>query len=208
MLDIMLIMGQSALQSASAHLQHASHQHRSCPLHISARPVTGSQGYVGRADRLRARAAQTDAQLRDRLGENSGVVTDQAVPEGHKGLHGFLYGEGGAEAHDSESQYQFREVLVALSFLCSCSPEACCHTCDGLFQGQDDGTSCLSVEEYLQTRDGERPLGVYALYDAHNHVQYVGYSRNMVIAVKVLYQILMPVCLCVLVCVSARQAQI
>lgn len=55
-----------------------------------------------------------------------------------------------------------------------------------LLQGQDDGTSCLSVQEYLETRDGERPLGVYALYDAHNNVQYVGYSRNMVIAVKVM----------------------
>lgn len=41
--------------------------------------------------------------------------------------------------------------------------------------------------EYLETRDGERPLGVYALYDAHNNVQYVGYSRNMVIAVKVIH---------------------
>ena len=57
---------------------------------------------------------------------------------------------------------------------------------NNLLQGQDDGTSCLSVQEYLETRDGERPLGVYALYDAHNNVQYVGYSRNMVIAVKVM----------------------
>lgn len=86
-------------------------------------------------------------------------MTDQAVPEGHKGLHGFLYGDGGAEEHDSQSQYSFRE-------------------------GQDDGTSCLPVDEYLQTREGEKPLGVYALYDAHNAIQYVGYSRNMVLAVK------------------------
>jgi len=51
----------------------------------------------------------------------------------------------------------------------------------------------MSVEEYLQTRDGEKPLGVYALYDAHNAVQYIGYSRNMVLAVKVLYS---PCCSC------------
>lgn len=39
------------------------------------------------------------------------VVTDAAVPEGHAGLHGFLYGEGGAEeAHSSERGYTFREV--------------------------------------------------------------------------------------------------
>ncbi len=39
------------------------------------------------------------------------VITDAAVPEGHQGLHGFLYGQGGAEAHNAASQsYQFREV--------------------------------------------------------------------------------------------------
>ena len=59
-----------------------------------------------------------------------------------------------------------------------------------LLQGQDDGTSCLSVQEYLETRDGERPLGVYALYDEHSDVQYVGYSRNMVIAVKVTHAVI------------------
>lgn len=42
----------------------------------------------------------------------SEVVTDQAVPEGHKGLHEFLYGEGGAEAHDfKQAQTQAREVI-------------------------------------------------------------------------------------------------
>lgn len=30
----------------------------------------------------------------------STVATDASVPEGHKGLHGFLYGSGGAEEHD------------------------------------------------------------------------------------------------------------
>ena len=34
------------------------------------------------------------------------VVTDQAVPEGHKGLHGFLYGEQGAEVHEDSSRYE------------------------------------------------------------------------------------------------------
>ena len=39
------------------------------------------------------------------------VVTDASVPEGHKGLHGFLYGEAGAEVHDEvDRQYQAREV--------------------------------------------------------------------------------------------------
>ena len=39
------------------------------------------------------------------------VVTDSSVPEGHKGLHGFLYGDGGAEVHDgADRQYQSHEV--------------------------------------------------------------------------------------------------
>ena len=42
------------------------------------------------------------------------VVTDQAVPEGHKGLHGFLYGEAGAEVHDQQGQYHFRQVGSSL----------------------------------------------------------------------------------------------
>ncbi len=37
-------------------------------------------------------------------------MTDAAVPEGHKGLHGLLYGEGGAERHDAGGSYQFRKV--------------------------------------------------------------------------------------------------
>jgi hypothetical protein len=42
------------------------------------------------------------------------VITDEAVPEGHKGLHGFLYGEGGAEAHEAPmGSYDFREVCRA-----------------------------------------------------------------------------------------------
>lgn len=32
------------------------------------------------------------------------------MPEGHQGLHGFLYGEDGAEAHEGGSSYTFREV--------------------------------------------------------------------------------------------------
>jgi hypothetical protein len=35
-------------------------------------------------------------------------VTDAAVPEGHKGLHSFLYGDGDAE-HKSQ-KYEFRQV--------------------------------------------------------------------------------------------------
>ncbi len=52
-------------------------------------------------------------------------------------------------------------------------------------QGEDDGGSLLSVADYLAAREGERPVGVYALYDARRNLQYVGYSRNVVLSVRV-----------------------
>ena len=52
-------------------------------------------------------------------------------------------------------------------------------------QGEDDGSTVLPVGDYLEARDGERPVGVYALLDARHNTQYVGYSRNMVLAIKV-----------------------
>ena len=44
------------------------------------------------------------------------VVTDETVPEGHKGLHGFLYGEQGAEVHEDGQDYTVREVQYPLQF--------------------------------------------------------------------------------------------
>lgn len=52
------------------------------------------------------------------------IATDSNVPEGHEGLHGFLYGEAGAEVHDDEGQeYQSREVGA----LASPSPSSSSH---------------------------------------------------------------------------------
>jgi len=72
-----------------------------------------------------------------------------------------LYGEGGAEAHDSTSTYEVRK-------------------------GEDDGEMLLPVNEYLETRDGEKPLGVFMIFDASETVQYISYSRNMVLSIKAL----------------------
>ena len=51
-------------------------------------------------------------------------------------------------------------------------------------QGEDDGTTLVPVAQYLKARDGEKPLGVYALYDSSRNLQYVGYGRNIILAVK------------------------
>ncbi len=52
-------------------------------------------------------------------------------------------------------------------------------------QGDDEGTTLLPVLGYLEARDGEKPVGVYAIYDEKQVLQYVGYTRNIVLAVKV-----------------------
>ena len=43
----------------------------------------------------------------------------------------------------------------------------------------------MPVSAYLEARDGERPIGVYGLLDSRHNLQYVGYSRNMVLSIKV-----------------------
>eukprot|EP00887_Chlorella_sp_A99_P006981 scaffold2.g6981.t1 len=53
-------------------------------------------------------------------------------------------------------------------------PSRCCFSCVAslpLPQGEDDGSAQLLV-------------GVYAIYSAERHLQYVGYSRNVALAVK------------------------
>lgn len=52
-------------------------------------------------------------------------------------------------------------------------------------QGEDDGTTLVPVAQYLEAREGEKPLGVYALYDTNRNLQYVGYGRNIILAAKV-----------------------
>lgn len=65
-------------------------------------------------------------------------------------------------------------------------PHAHNYTCPSLLcQGEDDGDKLIKVAKWLEARDSEKPLGVYALYDKAKQPQYVGYSRNMVLAVKV-----------------------
>ncbi|GAB4813117.1 hypothetical protein N2152v2_000163 [Parachlorella kessleri] len=110
--------------------------------------------------RPQAAASNNGASVVPASAAGAGVVSDAAVPEGHKGLHSFLYGEGGAEAHEGgTSSYDFRE-------------------------GEDDGSSLVEVGAWLEAREGQRPVGVYALYDARRNLQYVGLSRNCVLAIK------------------------
>ncbi len=90
------------------------------------------------------------------------VVTDDAVPEGHRGLHGFLYGDAGADVHSSGSkEFTGRE-------------------------GEDDGDAILVFEDYILPRESFKFAGVLAVYDTRQLLQYVGYSRNVVLTLKTL----------------------
>ncbi|GLJ07063.1 hypothetical protein SUGI_0056910 [Cryptomeria japonica] len=88
------------------------------------------------------------------------VVTDESVPEGHAGLHGFLYGDKGAEVHGFNAQQ-----IIAKA-------------------GEDDGSSILTFQDYVNSRDNLKFGGVYAIYDAQGEIQYVGYSRNVILSLK------------------------
>lgn len=52
-------------------------------------------------------------------------MTDATVPEGHKSLHGALYGEGGAEVHSSrKAGYQLIPVRTAMRLIFGHRPPA------------------------------------------------------------------------------------
>jgi hypothetical protein len=137
------------------------------PVSSSPESSVRSQCATPHALRLRAVAmarrsvvvsAKTDKEAA--LQSMSTVVTDDAVPEGHKGLHGFLYGEGGAEVHGAPgTEFRGRE-------------------------GEDDGTATIALDDYVSPREGFKFAGVFAVYDALNSVQYVSYSRNVVSTLK------------------------
>lgn len=58
-----------------------------------------------------------DQKMRERLAGSIGVavMTDDAVPEAHKGLHGFLYGESDAAVHDKSARYGFRKASESVT---------------------------------------------------------------------------------------------
>lgn len=94
------------------------------------------------------------------------VITDDTVPEGHAGLHSYLYGSGDDDQHmameQGDGNYSFK-------------------------RGEDDGTSLLNVDSYIQSRQGITSIvGVFAVYDAAQNLQYVSYGRNIVRKLKAL----------------------
>lgn len=62
----------------------------------------------------RVRAQPPDAPQQGVPSSAAAPVTDQAVPEGHQGLHNFLYASGEQE-HASSQRYDFRQVGAVLA---------------------------------------------------------------------------------------------
>lgn len=87
-------------------------------------------------------------------------MTNESVPEGHAGLHGFLYGEKGSEEHGSNTQ----QITAK--------------------PGEDDGSSIIPFQDYVNSRGNLKLAGVYAIYNNEDQIQYVGYSRNVVMSLK------------------------
>ncbi len=52
-------------------------------------------------------------------------------------------------------------------------------------QGEDDGSTIMETSYFLESRRSARPVGIYALHNFQQQLQYVGYSRNVVLAVQV-----------------------
>ncbi|XP_002968899.2 uncharacterized protein LOC9651475 [Selaginella moellendorffii] len=107
------------------------------------------------------RASLAPGSAAERLQSLSGVVSDENVPEGHSGLHGFLYGEAGAEVHGDGAAKEFQGR-----------------------EGEDDGTSVLELESYVSARESIKFPGVYAVYGKNKAMEYVGFSRNVVLSLK------------------------
>eukprot|EP00250_Pteridium_aquilinum_P014809 c22214_g1_i1 orf=121-1554(+) len=130
---------------------HSYGGHADLAYHISRQPSGyGSHGICSLV--VRSSVSQREA-----LETRSNVVSDQNVPEGHKGLHGFLYGDGGAEVHSADS------TQPSIS---------------------DDGTSVEALDEYITAREGSKIAGVFSLYNSQNALQYVGYSRNVIVSLR------------------------
>jgi hypothetical protein len=125
-------------------------------LHISAHPRALSRSWVN------TRAVHRVRRCASAAGTGPGPVSDATVPEGHKSLHSFLYGNDADTAHAAA---EYTPV-----------------------QGEDDGAALLPVPEYLagrRARGGAAVPGAYAVHDVSGTLQYVGFSRDVCKALQV-----------------------
>lgn len=84
-------------------------------------------------------------------------IEHQNVPEGHQGLHNFLY--------SSDNEHAATEVTA--------TPDIDCNS-----------TEVLPLEAWCARSQNAKVVGVYAVLDAERRTQYVGYSRNVLLSLN------------------------
>lgn len=89
--------------------------------------------------------------------KNNGSIEHQNVPEAHRGLHDFLY--------NSDQEHSAKEVNI--------TPDL-----------ESIGTKVLPLETWRSHSANTKVAGVYAVLDTEGCTQYVGYSRNILLALN------------------------
>lgn len=83
-------------------------------------------------------------------------IEHQNVPEGHQGLHDFLY--------SSDDEHDATEVTA--------TPD------------KDSNVVVLPLDDWCYRPENAKVAGVYAVLDADRQTQYVGYSRNVLLSLN------------------------
>jgi hypothetical protein len=89
--------------------------------------------------------------------DSTRAIEHQNVPAAHQGLHSFLY--------SSETEHAAAEVTIPAELT-------------------NNGTEILPLETWRSLSSNAKIAGVYAVLDAAQQVQYIGYSRNILLSLN------------------------
>lgn len=89
--------------------------------------------------------------------QNNLPIEHQGVPVSHQGLHGFLY--------SSDDEHSATEVSI--------TPEL-----------TNNGADIIPLETWRGMVENAKIAGVYAVLDAERRIQYIGYSRNVLLSLN------------------------
>lgn len=121
------------------------------------------------------------------------MLTDDRVPEGHRALHETLYGssDGANKANHGSNGSNGNDTGDMTRDNPNADASITAHATRRPYQfvqGEDDGSAILPIAAFLARRklspDTLPPMGVFAIYDSDRTLQYVSYSRNIVLSVK------------------------
>jgi Fe-S cluster biogenesis protein NfuA len=95
------------------------------------------------------------------------ALEDRDVPTAHRGLHDTLYADGAEAEHAAESRR--RDGAAAASAAVFVDPV---------------GANAWDRERFVRETAGQKVAGVYGVLDARGELVYVGFSRNISLALK------------------------